>query len=383
MKRLGFLLFIFFGCSFFLMAQKIKVISVFQLIENAKYNEAKTTIEEAITEDKTMNWYKTWYARGLLCQTAYQTGIKEKDKKKYELYPDQLYVAYDSYEKALSLGPGGRLEGQVAPMYVLLANDFQKLGENYYDSKNYEDALKAFEHALKITHSPILSVQPDTNLVYNTALAAFECNEWEKAIEYLSILHAYHYSVNVTHLLSDSYLAKGDTISAERVLSEGIHGNKDNEDLVLLLVDLLYKTDHNEKILSILDSASSMSPSNYIYPYTKGLFYQKKEQYDKAIDAYREAIKLAPDEVKIYTNLSTCYYNSGVEIEENARKITSNSIFLEEKAKSEAAFESAVSWLEKAHKEIPDNQEVTTKLNQLYKVLGMTDKINSLEENTD
>jgi tetratricopeptide (TPR) repeat protein len=379
MKKLVLIIFILYGCSFLLQAQKIKVISVFQLIETAKYDDAKRAVEEAITEKKTMHWARTWYARGLLCQTAYETGIKDKDKKKYELYPDQLYVAYESYEKALSLDKG-RFEGQVAPMYVMLANDFQKVGENHYENKKYEDALKAFEHALTIIHSPILSIRTDTNLIYNTALAAYECKEWGKAAEYFSILHNYNYSANVTHLLSDSYLKTGDTISAERVLIEGIDNHEYNEDLVLLLVDLLFQRNNAERIVTILDNASSKSPSRYIFPYTKGLIYQKKEQYEKAIDAYEAAVNLAPDELKIYTNLSTCYYNSGVEIEENARKIKNNRIFLEEKAKSAATFESAVSWLEKAHDKDPGNQAVTIKLHQLYKILRMTDKAMNLEK---
>ena len=379
MKRLFFLISILFGISLLLPAQKFKVITVFQLIENAKFDEAKKAIEESVIEEKTMNWYKTWYARGLLCQTAYREGIKAKDKKKYELYPDQLNVAFDSYEKALSLDKRERFAAQVAPMYVLLANDFQTTGENHFNYKKYEEALKAFENALKIMESPILTVQTDTNLVYNTALAAYECKNWDKAISYLSILHGYNYSVNASHLLFTAYLEKKDTISAEKVLREGIDNYKDNEDLILLLVNLLYNKDDAERILSILDKAISRDTSNYIFPYTKGLIYQKTEQYQKAIETYQEAIMLAPDELKIYTNLSTCYYNSGVEIEENARNITNNRAFQEEKTKSDAAFDTAVTWLEKAHEKDKENQSVAMKLYHLYKALNMTDKLKSLE----
>jgi len=383
MKRLFFLLFIFFGYCFVLHAQKIKVISVFKLIETDKYEEAKKNIEEAINEEKTSHWYRTWYARGLLCQTAYQKGMKEKDKKKYELYPDQLYVAFDSYEKALSLDARGRLDAQLAPMYVLLANDLQKLGEKHYNGKEYKDALKAFELALNVIQSPILSIGTDTSLVYNAALAAYACKEWDKAIGYLNGLHEDTYSTNASHLLFSAYLEKGDTISAERVLMEGADRYEDNEDLVLLLVDLLFQKNDTEKIVSILDSASLKSPSKYIFHYTKGLIYQKIEQYKKAIDAYEEALKLAPEESKIFANIGTCYYNSGVEIEENARTITNNRSFLEEKAKSAEAFESAVHWFEKAYETNPEDQSVIMKLNQLYNILRKSDKIRILEERID
>src|SRR6056297_3075346 len=133
-------------------AQKSKVIAVFQLIETGKYGEAKDAIEDAINEESTEQWARTWYARGVLCQNAYEEGIKKNDKKKTELYPDQLKVAFDSYEKARTLDKKGRYEEQLEPKYVLLANDFQKLGEKRFKNRKYEEALQAFEHALLVTN---------------------------------------------------------------------------------------------------------------------------------------------------------------------------------------------------------------------------------------
>ena len=361
-------------------AQKSKVIAAFQLIETGKYAEAKKAIEEAIEDDKTWRWPKAWYARGLLCQTAYRQGIKDNDKKKYELYPDQLYVAFDSYQNALKLDKRGRLNEQVAPMYVLLANDLQKLGEKHFQNKKYEDALKAFEYALQINQSSILSIHLDSNLIYNTALAAYKSKDWDKAIKYLHVLNENNYSSNVAHLLFTVYIEKSDTTSAEEILVKGIEQYEDNKDLVLLLVDLLFQKDDTARAIGILDSAFIKSPSKYIYPYTKGLVYQKMENYQKAIDAYKEAITLAPDELNIFKQMGLCYYNIGVAIEENARKIKNNKIFREEKAKSNSAFKSALSIFEEAYEKNPDDQMVITKLYQLYKFLGMNDKIKNIEE---
>jgi len=373
MLRLYIITLILFGCSMLAYAQRSKVISVFQLIETAKYDEAKKAIEEAITDEKTMEWPKTWYAKGLLCQTAYE-------KNKTELYPDQLYVALDSYEKALSLDTQGRIEAQVAYMYTLLANEFQKIGERNFNSRKYKEALIAFEKALQINRSPILSLRLDTGLVYNTALASYEAKDWEKATGYLSILHQDNYSPNVTHLLYTVYLEQSDTLSAKKALMEGIKSHQKNEDLVLLLVDLLYQTNDAEMAVKILNSISDENPSNYLFPYTKGLVHQKTSHYREAIAAYEEAVNLAPDEIKIYENIGTCYFNIGVEIGENSRTIANNKTFLEEKAKSVAAFESAVEWLEKAIEKEPDNQQVTAKLYHLYNALLITDKTESLKK---
>ncbi len=290
MKRLIFIISIFLGCYLLSPAQKSKVLATFQLIETGKYKEAKEEIEEAIDDKNTGQWHRTWYARGLLCQTAYQKGVAENDKDKYELYPDQLYVAYNSYRKARSLDKRGKLDETLAPRYVLLANDFQALGAKHFRKGEYEKALKAFEEAIQVYQSPILPVRTDTNLLYNTALAAFESEAWEKAVGYLNKINKDNYSPNVPHLLYTVYLSKADTAAAEKVLMEGIKGYEDNEDLILLLADLYFQTNADKKALDLLDDASSKNPSKYIFPYTKGLIYQKREQYQTAIDAYKEAL---------------------------------------------------------------------------------------------
>ena len=374
MRRFIIIATIFACCVNTLQAQRSNVISLFQLIETAKYDEAKTAIEEAVEAEKTADWSVTWYTRGLLCQTAYEKGIEKNNKKHYELYPDQLYVAYDSYEKALRLDSRGRMEKQLAPLYVLLANDFQQLGEKRFRDEQYKESLRAFEQALEINRSPILTVEIDTNLIYNTALAAYEGEEWEKAIDYLSQLNQNKYDPNVSHLLFTVHLEREDTTAAIELLTEDIERYEENEDLVMLLANLLFQTEDTENAIATLDTASARDSSNYIFPYTKGLIYQKTEQYRKAIAAYKRSVELAPEDVKIYANIGTCYYNLGVDIQQNARTITNNRTFRKEQAKAEAEFALSIEWLEKALEKDPDNQMVIEKLHPLYSVLGINDK---------
>ena len=175
------------------------------------------------------------------------------------------------------------------------------------------------------------------------------------------------------------HLRKADTAAAEKVLMEGIDRYEDNEDLILLLVDLYFQTDAEKKAVELLDDASSKNPAKHIFPYTKGMIYQKKEQYETAIDAYREAFAIAPEEIKIYSNIGSCYYNIGVEIEKNARKMTNKRAVTREKEKSAEAFETAVTWFEKVLEKDPDNQNIISKLNHLHRVLGISNQMYNME----
>ncbi len=381
MKKLAFIWVLLLSLFTTMVAQKSNVLATFQLIENGKFEEAKESIEEAIKDEKTSKWSKTWYAKGLLCQTAYNKGIEEKDKKKYELYPNQLYVAYESYKKAIKLNNRGRIQNQLEPRYVMLANEFLTLGKRYYKEKKYEESLKAFEYALQINQSEILTLPVDTNLVYNTALAAYKNKDYEKSIDYLSQLNEMHYSPNVPHLLFSIQLEKEDTMAAKEALVNGIKEYEENEELNLLLVDLHFQSNNIDKAIEVLNMAISKDSANYIYPYTLGLVYQKSEFYSEAINAYKRAIEIDPDKTEPYLNAGTCYFNIGVELEEKARAISNNMEFIEEKAKSVEAREAGVYWLEKAYKMDPSNETVKTLLIQLYKALNMTEKLQGVELN--
>lgn len=375
MKRLLFLLILFSGCSVLSPLQRSKFITLSNLIDTKKFAEAKDVVEAMIEDEHSVKWPRTWYYKGYLCQEAYQEGVKKNDKALKELYPDQLFVAYDSYHKALFLDKSGKVEKQIAPKYVLLANELQKIGESHFKAKRYAEAFKSFEHALKITKSPFLAVDTDKSLVYNTGLSAFESSDWDNAVKYFTQLHSQGYSTNVTHLLSSAYLAKGDTIMAKRVLVEGVEKFSYHEDLVLLLTDLRFQTNETEEALRMLNQVMAKQPSNYIFPYTKGLIFQKTNQYQKAIESYTQANTIAPNEPMVYVNIATCYLNIGVDIEESTRTITNNRMVQERKVKSVEAFESALKWLDRANEKSIADPEIIAKINDLYQTLGASDRI--------
>ena len=151
--RQGIITVILLCLALSLYGQKSRVLAVMQMIEAEKYDEAKEAIEQALQNEKTSGWNRTYYAKGLLCQTAYESGMEKKDTKKINLYPDQLFLAYNSYEKALELDVSERLKTTIGQKYYLLANDFRNMGEALYKKREYDGALRAFEHAVMVSNS--------------------------------------------------------------------------------------------------------------------------------------------------------------------------------------------------------------------------------------
>jgi tetratricopeptide (TPR) repeat protein len=359
-------------------AQKSRVLSAIQMIDQKKYEEAKEAIELAIWNDKTSSWARTYYVRGLLCQVAFEDGFEKREVKKTSLYPDQLYLAYSSYERALELDLRKRLYTSISQKYYLLSNDFRNLGQRRFLNGDYEEAFRAFEHALLINKSSLIHADTDTSLIYNTALAAYESQNWDKAIAYLTGLHEQGHAPSTSLLLYNALLETGDTLKAEEVLLDGLEIYHYENQAVLYLVNLYAMSSRDDQALSILEKAIQQRPENYRFLWARGLIQGRKGESEKAIESFKAALELAPDESKLYYHIGVIYYNEGIYMTEQALKITSIDKYLEKKTLARDYYLKAVSWLEKAYEMDPFDQELISKLYQLYNQLQMEDKENEL-----
>ncbi len=380
MKRLIFLAIILGGCSSMLPLQRSGLITAFHLIEDEKYEEARDFIENMVEDEEAAGWPRTWHARGLLYQNAYREGKEKNNRNLYEMKDRQLFVVYESYEKALSLDAGSRIRNQLVPRYVLLANDMQLMGQQSFEEGHYDEALEAFETVEQIRQGDLLNLDTDTTLVHNMAMAAIEGGQREKAIQYLYRLDEYRYGTNVSHLLSEEYQQHGDTLEARRVLQEGIEKYDDNEELALLLVDLNFAGNLVGESLDILDHKSKVYPSNYQFPYTRGLIHQKTGNYEEALVAYWESLELKPDKPLIYAHIATCFYNIGIEIEEQARTINRSAQVQDKRDRSTAALESATTWLNKALELEKQDPEALVIIRELSSLLDITERVESLND---
>jgi len=360
-------------------AQKSRVLAVKQMIDAGKYDEAKEAIELAIWNDRTSMWHRTYYTKGLLCQTAYEAGMEKKDTKMTNLYPDQLFLAYDSYEKALELDARERMHNHIRLHYYSLANDFKNLGEELYQKGEYKESLRSFEHALLIGKSDLVSFKTDTSLVYNAAMAAYEGGSWEKAVEYLTVLHEDAYSTRSTLLLAIACHQSGDTVRSQEVLVEGLELYQYDESLVMYLVNDLASSDMLISAINILSKAIEAKPDDFIFYWARGLGYRRLNDYDKAMSSFLQAADRAPDTPTLYYHIGVSYYNIGIDLRESALSIVENDEYQAVRQQYLEKFREAVKWLERSYELEPENEKTQAKLNQLYYQLDMKEQQKALE----
>ncbi|TFH28096.1 MAG: tetratricopeptide repeat protein [Bacteroidia bacterium] len=380
MKRSLFLIFLIcLTVSAF--GQKSRVLSVMQMIDSKKYSEAKEAIELAVWNDRTANWHRTYYAKGMLCQTAYEDGKESKDIKLTNLYEDQLYVAYDSYEKAVELDSREKIHSTIAKKYYSLSNDFRQLGLEHYTKKEYPEALRAFEHALLMINSKLLNVPADTNLVYNTAMAAYESGNWEKAIGYLTGLHADAFSPATSLFLVHAHLYNGDTLQAETVMMEGVKNYAYSDTVVMYVVNWYTGTHRTDRAIEVLQEAIKRHPDEFRFHWALGLVYSALDNYLEAIESLKKADDLCTEKPpELYYQLGVCYYNIAIDLREAALQISENDEYMEVRDQYLAQFREAVKWLEKSYELDPGNEKTINRLYQLYYRLQMKEKQETFEQ---
>lgn len=359
--------------------QKSRVLSVKQMIDAGKYDEAKEAIELAIENDRTSKWHRTYYIKGLLCQTAYEEGVEKKETKKTNLYPDQLFVAFDSYKKALELDARERMHSHIKQHYSSLVNDFKYLGEDLYGKAKYKESLRAFEHALLISESDLLSAKTDTNLVHNAAMAAYESLNWEKATKYLTELHKDAYSTKATLLLAMAWHNTGDTIRSQEILREGLEIYQYEESLVMYLVNELANSDNLNLAIDVLNEAIEAKPENYVFYWARGLGYRRMGNYDMAMTSFHEAADRAPDTPTLYYHIGVVYYNIGIDLRQSALTVSGNAEYQEIRKQYLEKFREAIKWLERSYELDPANEKTVSRLNQLYYQLDMKEEQKSLD----
>lgn len=360
-------------------AQKSRVLSVGQMIDQGKYEEAKEAIELAVWNEKTSSWARTYYTRGLLCQTAYEDGFEKRDVKKTSLFPDQLYLAYNSYERAIELDVRKRLQTSISQKYYHLSNDFRRMGQRLFQNGDFEGAFRAFEHAILVNKSSLIHAKVDTSLIYNTAVAAYESHNWDMAIGYLTGLHENGYAPATSIMLHNAFLENGDSTRAEKVLEEGIELYNYEDQAVLYLVNLYVQSSRIDQAQRILEEAIKQRPENYRFLWARGLIYSKIGQPEQAIESLKASLDLAPGEPKLYSQIGVICYNLGIDLTEKAVQITNINDYLPMKNLARERFQEAVLWLEKSYEMDPYNDEVISKLYQLYRQLQLEEREEALK----
>jgi tetratricopeptide (TPR) repeat protein len=364
MKKI-FLLIAAIGISVGAMSQKGKVTSALGFIDQGILDKAKESIDQALVNESTMNWFNTYFAKGKLCQAVF----KSENPTFQAYYPDPLAEAYTSYEKAMELDPKGSVKKKIIAnmIYNSLAVDLYAQGSARFEAKDFKGALTAFETQIKITESDKYAGAIDTGMYYNAGLAATNSGSYDQAIKYFEKCAEMKYlGITPYYQIYESYLGLGDTIKAEATLKNLPTLFPDDKTITLQLIDLYIKSNKNEEALKYIKVAKENDPTNYTLYFAAGIMYLNQSQYDEAIPELTKSIELNPEIFDSQYGLGAAYINKAADMFKTANEIMDVKKYSEAVDVANEVYAKALPYMEKAYELKPDDVYAMGSLQELY-----------------
>jgi tetratricopeptide (TPR) repeat protein len=373
------------------MAQKGKVTSAQSFIDQGALDKAKDALDEAFTNDKSKDWFNTYFVKGKLCQAIY-----EADNPKYNAYyADPLQEAYAAYEKAMELDTKGTTKKRIITnmVYNSLAMNLYDQGSKRFEAKDYKGALKSFETQIEITESDKYAGAVDTGMYYNAGLAAINAGQYAEAIKYFEKCAEMKYmGITPYYQIYECYMNLGDTAKAESYLLKLPTLFPNDNTITLQLIDLYLKSNKFDEALKYIKIAKEKDPNNYSLYFATGITFLNQNKFDDAITELKKAVELKPDIYDTQYSMGAAYINKAADMFIKANDIMDVNKYSAAIDEANAVYAKALPYMEKAHELKPDDIYSMRSLQELYYRLKQKDpslapkydaikaKIDSLEQ---
>ena len=367
-----FLLIAAISISFAAMSQKGKVTSALSFIDQGVLDKAKEAIDQALVNEKSKDWFNTYFAKGKLCQAVF-----ESDNPKFkEFYAEPLQEAYASYEKSIELDPKGSVKKRIITnmVYNSLAVNLYAQGSALFEAEDYEGALKSFETQIEITESDKYVGMVDTGMYYNAGLAAINSNKFNNAIKYFEKCAEMKYQgINPYYQIYISYLGLGDTLKAESVLTGLTTLFPEDKTITLQLIDLYIKSNKNDEALKYIEVAKKDDPTNYSVFFAAGIIYLNEARYDEAIAELKKSVELNSDLYDTQYGLGAAFINKASDMFVKANEIMDVKKYSDAIDVANAVYAEALPYMERAYELKPDDEYTMRSLQELYYRLKQKD----------
>ncbi|MDW3210607.1 MAG: tetratricopeptide repeat protein [Reichenbachiella sp.] len=373
-------------------AQKGSVTKADAYLAKNEFENAKAEIDVAITIEKNALKSKTWFVRGKI----YQAIATSTDEAVSSLDADALDKSVEAYNKVLEM------DKETSPNNLISNTNLDAMWGNYiniggtvYGEEKYGEALAAFEKALKV--KPTDSV----TLLY-AGVAAQQSGDNDKTLDYY-------------YQMVDANIANGDVISTliylERTYKE------DNEKALDLVrkakelypteskfgqeeISLLLTMDKVDEARTKLEAAIEEDPTNVNLHLNLGVLYDNlgsakleagekevaRENYNKAKEAYLNAIKVDGDNYVANFNTGVIYVNLAKEYYDEVRDMNLKDYDKygpAKLAKADKILKEGLPYMEKATTIQPDDIAGLKALQQMYTQLKMMDKAEAILDKVD
>ena len=374
------MLFIGFGTfSYGQYVPKGKTAKAEMALSQGKLDIAKAEIDEAFKIDekgKVSTLSKNWYTKGQIYKAIY---LDDSTEYKNLAGEETLKIAMDAFNKVKEMDKETSsyviFSGQeTAQLYAFIVNK----GAEKYNENEFEGAYKEFMTALIV-------VPNDTTALLYGGVSAQQANMNEEALKCFQTL-ADNGTANIDTYKTLIYMYRTEKEDMDMVIStinSALKKFPESKDFVQEKITTLIIMDRTDEAKAELEAAVAKDPTNPQYYYFLGYLYDKKNEFDPAVENYEKAVELNPEYYEANYNLGVMHYNKARSIISELNNLPLSEYRTQEAAyveRAQAIFKVALPYFEKAA-EIKPNEDIQLleTLEGVYLQLKMPDKAAAIE----
>jgi tetratricopeptide (TPR) repeat protein len=326
-------------------AQKGKVAIAESLLSSNDIVGAKSAIDEAMANEKSNTWPKTFIVAGKVYAKVNEEGAVIKALGFFE-------KAKELDQKGDENGKGiGRYDKELTLALTFFKTDLTNAGVAGFEKERFDLALGAFEGILKVNKMSALDANiVDTTIIYNCALAAYNNKNWDKAETYFQEAIKYNYAAgDAILLLHQVYTSTNDSAKMVTNLKNGFEKYPKDDRILTTLINYYLSARQNDEALNYLNTAIAQDPKNPSFYYARAVLYDQGKDFESAEKEYKACLEIDPNYYNALYNLGVLFYNKGVEQNNKANDLKDMKAFDRAREEANGMFKSALPFMEKAY----------------------------------
>lgn len=385
MKKLLILLVVILSANV-MMAQKMDRTNAYNYNRNGQYAKAVESIEKCVNHEgflgmKPKDQAQAWLYRGMIYLNVHQ------DAALSALYPDALEKAYESLQRCIQTDEGYTKDNvqEIYPRIAHIAVKFFQDGVDNFNNEAFPQAGASFRKSYDIS---VNGANPDTSALVNAALAYQRGGMYEEALSnYEDLKNLGYNQVDLYKNMAACYNGLGDDEKSMEMIQAGLDMYPGDASMTIEKVNIYLKQGKGEEAIADLNKLHEMDPNNASILFILGTIFgdDSHEIYDpdKAIEFYKEAIRVDPTFYDADYNLAALYINLS-----NKKKVEANEITGFSKAEiarydaligeAEELLRTGLPYAEEAYRAQP-SEELKRVLKTIYVQLKMMDEAKALD----
>jgi Flp pilus assembly protein TadD len=117
---------------------------------------------------------------------------------------------------------------------------------------------------------------------------------------------------------------------ARKHLTEAVNQDERNAPAWMVLGAVEFKRENLFEAAHAFHRSARLEPGRYEPPFNLGMIYESAGRHENAIEAYTQALKLAPDQLEVMENLARCYIKTNQHLDK-AKDLIDRALLIEQR----------------------------------------------------